>query len=153
MLFSTFQRLTGRWRVQGHGIIRRRIVITCLTAVKSPVFTLGRGPAHTHKHCKYTRQHVCACVLLRVTGHSADGGNGGTVKLGGCCHKAEDGRTISIKRRGSLKGSARDALCILSSSGNMNIWGQGWGWGWGIVSDVMHLSLRRTSRVCVWEIR
>lgn len=56
---------------------------------------------------------------------------------------------------GSLKGSARDALCILSSSGR----------GGNIVSllphyaDVMHLSLQKALKEraewaeCVWEIR
>lgn len=106
-VFSTFQRLTGRWRVKGHAVIRRWIVITCVSAaVTPPVFTLGRVPL-IRTNTKYAGQRVCACVLCRllcITGHSADGGNVGAVKLRGCCHKAEDDRTTSIKQRGSLKG-------------------------------------------------
>lgn len=71
-VFSTFQRLTGRWRVKGHALIRRWIVITCLSAaVTSPVLTLVHGPAHTHKHCKYAGSmcvHVsCAGCVSQAT--------------------------------------------------------------------------------------
>lgn len=120
----TFQRLTlWRCRFKGHGI-------HCFVVNTNYVPSLHSSGTVTLR-CMHiiNLQHTCVHVFcasyqpLCIIGHSADS------DCEALRHKTEHDTPIFIMHLGALKRRARDALYVLSSSGERGFGGRWWWWG------------------------